>query len=266
MDFGLKGKIALVTGGSRGIGYAIAMQLAAEGASVAICGRDVTTSQAAATAIANATGSKVTGLRADMSQAGDIKELVQSTVEGFGGLDVLVNNAATIGGTGGVDTLAQLNEPLLNADFQVKMLGYLRCAREAFPHMEAKGWGRIVNIDGMAARVAAGVSGGMRNAAVANATKVMSEELGPKGITVNAVHPGATKTEALAPRLQGRMDATGKSLGEVEADMAQGLAIRRLVLAEDIANLVTFLCSEQASVVTGESISASGGGSKAVSY
>jgi NAD(P)-dependent dehydrogenase (short-subunit alcohol dehydrogenase family) len=266
MDFGLNDKIALVTGGSRGIGYAIAMQLAAEGASVAICGRDEATSKAAAAEMAKLTGSKVIGLRADMGSADDIKALVASTVSELGGLDVLVNNAATIGGTGGVDTLAQLNEPLLEADFQVKMLGYLRCAHEAYPHMEAKGWGRIVNIDGMAARMAAGVSGGMRNAAVANATKVMSEELGPKGITVNVVHPGATKTDALAPRLQGRMEATGKTLEEVEADMAQGLAIRRLVLAEDIANLVAFLCSTQAAAVTGESISASGGGSKAVSY
>ena len=266
MDFGLSDKVALITGGSRGIGYAIAMQLAAEGASVAICGRDGAASTAAAAEMAKATGSKVIGLRADMGNADDIKALIASTVSELGGLDVLVNNAATIGGTGGVDTLAQLNEPLLEADFQVKMLGYLRCAHEAYPHMEAKGWGRIVNIDGMAARMAAGVSGGMRNAAVANATKVMSEELGPKGITVNVVHPGATKTDALAPRLQGRMDATGKSLEEVEADMAQGLAIRRLVLAEDIANLVAFLCSTRAAAVTGESVSASGGGSKAVSY
>ena len=106
----------------------------------------------------------------------------------------------------------------------------------------------------------------MRNAAVMNATKVLSEELGPKGITVNAVHPGQTKTDALAPRLKGRMQATGKSLEEVEADMAQGMAIRRLVNAEDIAYVVAFLCSEQAAAVTGESISASGGGSKAVFY
>jgi NAD(P)-dependent dehydrogenase (short-subunit alcohol dehydrogenase family) len=145
------------------------------------------------------------------------------------------------------------------------MLGYLRCAKEAYPHMEAKGWGRIVNIDGLATRQAAGVSGGMRNAAVMNATKVLSEELGPKGITVNAVHPGATKTEALAPRLAGQMERTGKTLEEVEADMAAGLAIRRLVTAPDIANVVAFLCSEQAAAITGESISA-GGGNKAVFY
>ena len=266
MDFGLNGKVALVTGGSRGIGYAIARQLAEEGASVAICSRDEAASRKAAAEMSKAADSKVIGFRADMGNAEEIKALVESTVRELGGLDVLVNNAATIGGTGGPDTLAQLNEPLLNSDFQVKMLGYLRCAREAYPHMEAKGWGRIVNIDGMAARVAAGISGGMRNAAVMNATKVLSEELGPKGITVNAVHPGATKTDALAPRLKGRMESTGKSLEEVEADMAQGLAIRRLVNAEDIAYVVAFLCSVQAAAVTGESISASGGGSKAVSY
>lgn len=266
MDFGLSSKVALVTGGSRGIGYAIAQSLAAEGASVAICGRDAAASQAAAAEIAKATGSKVIGLRADMGNADDIVALVKDIVAQLGGLDVLVNNAATIGGTGGVDTLAQLNEPLLNADFQVKMLGYLRCAKEAYPHMEAKGWGRIVNIDGLATRQAAGVSGGMRNAAVMNATKVLSEELGPKGITVNAVHPGATKTEALAPRLAGQMERTGKTLEEVEADMAAGLAIRRLVTAPDIANVVAFLCSEQSAAVTGESVSAAGGGSKAVFY
>jgi NAD(P)-dependent dehydrogenase (short-subunit alcohol dehydrogenase family) len=266
MDLGLSNKVALVTGGSRGIGYAIAQALAAEGASVAVCSRDECASQKAAAEIANATGANVIGLRADMGNANDIAALIAGTVSQLGRLDVLVNNAATIGGTGGVDTLAQLNEPLLNADFQVKMLGYLRCAKEAYPHMEARGWGRIVNIDGLATRQAAGVSGGMRNAAVMNATKVLSEELGPKGITVNAVHPGATKTEALAPRLAGQMERTGKTLEQVEADMAAGLAIRRLVTAPDIANVVAFLCSDQAAAVTGESVSAAGGGGKAVFY
>jgi len=266
MDFGLSGKVALVTGGSRGIGYAIARQLADEGASVSICGRNEEAAHRAAVSIAKETGRQVVAFRADMSSPDDIKALVAGTVERLGGLDILVNNAATIGGTGGPDTLEQLNEPLLEADFQVKMLGYLRCAKEAYPHMELKGWGRIVNIDGMAARQAAGVSGGMRNAAVMNATKVLSEELGPKGITVNAVHPGATKTDALAPRLQPRAERTGKTIEEIEAEMAQGLAIRRLVTAEDIANVVAFLCSVQAACVTGEAVGASGGVSKAVFY
>jgi NAD(P)-dependent dehydrogenase (short-subunit alcohol dehydrogenase family) len=266
MDFGISGKVALVTGGSRGIGYGIATQLSREGAAVAICGRNEEAAKAAAAAIAKETGGKIAAFRADTGNIDDIKALIASTVAELGGLDILVNNAATIGGTGGPDTLAELNEPLLSADFQVKMLGYLRCSREAYPHMENKGWGRIVNIDGMAARQAAGVSGGMRNAAVMNATKVLSEELGPKGITVNAVHPGASKTEALAPRLQPRADRTGETIEEIEAEMAKGLAIRRLVTADDIAFVVAFLCSTQAACVTGESVSAAGGGTKAVFY
>jgi NAD(P)-dependent dehydrogenase (short-subunit alcohol dehydrogenase family) len=266
MDLGLKGKVALVTGGSRGIGYAIAQVLAAEGASVAICGRGEDAVKAAAQALSKETGSRVVGFRADTGDAGDVAALVDATVSELGGLDILVNNAASIGGTGGPDTLAQLNEPLLNSDFQVKMLGYLRCAKAAYPHMEAKGQGRIVNIDGMATRMAAGISGGMRNAAVMNATKVMSEELGPKGITVNAVHPGATLTEALAPRLAGQAEQTGKSVETLMEEMAQGLAIRRLVTATDIANVVAFICSDQAATITGESISVAGGGSKAVFY
>jgi NAD(P)-dependent dehydrogenase (short-subunit alcohol dehydrogenase family) len=266
MDFGLADKVALVTGGSRGIGYGIALQLSREGASVAICGRNEDAANAAAAAISQATGGNVVAFRADTGDADDIKALIEGTVRELGGLDVLVNNAATIGGTGGPDTLAQLNEPLMRADFQVKMLGYLRCAKEAYPHMEAKGWGRIVNIDGMAARQAAGISGGMRNAAVMNATKVLSEELGPKGITVNAVHPGQSLTDALASRLAPQAERTGKSIEQLMDDMAQGLAIRRLVTAEDIANVVAFICSEQAATITGESISVAGGGSKAVFY
>ena len=86
--------------------------------------------------------------------------LVAEATAALGGLDILVNNAARVGGTGGPDSLAQLNEPMLQGDFNVKIMGYLRCAREAVPHMERAGWGRIVNMDGMAARNAAGISGG----------------------------------------------------------------------------------------------------------
>ena len=266
MDLGIANKVALVTGGSRGIGYGIAKAIAAEGAKVAICSRDEAAAKKAAGELSKATGGKVIGLRADMANPDDIKALVAATVRELGGLDILVNNAATIGGTGGPDTLAQLNEALLHADFEVKVLGYLRASKEAYPHMEAKGWGRIVNVDGMAARMAAGVSGGIRNAAVVNATKVLSEELGPKGITVNVVHPGATKTPTLDWRLKPQMERTGKTQEQIEADMAAGLAIRRLVTPDDIGNCVALLCSAQAATITGESISVAGGATKAVFY
>ena len=266
MDLGLTGKSALVTGGSRGIGKAIARELAREGASVAVCGRNEDTIGASAAELAQETGGRVVGFRADTGDADDVKRLIADTVSALGGLDILVNNAARVGGTGGPDTLAELNEPMLYDDFSVKIMGYLRCAHEAAPHMVAKGWGRIVNIDGMAARNAAGVSGGLRNAAVANLTKVLSEELGPKGITANVVHPAAAKTEATLERFEARAKARGISVEEVEAEAAKNAAIRRMVTAEEIGSVVAFLCSEQGGCITGEAIGATGGSSRSVSY
>ena len=266
MDLGLSGKRALVTGGSRGVGKAVARELAREGVAVAICARDAKATEAAAAELSAETGGRVVAFRADTGKEADVKRLVADAAEALGGLDILVNNAARVGGTGGPDTLAELNEPMLLDDFNVKVLGYLRCAREAARHMEPGGWGRIVNIDGMAARVAGGVSGGMRNAAVVNFTKVLSEELGPKGITVNAVHPGTTRTERLAGRLAATAERRGITPAEAEEAVVQQIAIRRIVGAEEIASVVAFLCSEQAGCITGEAISASGGSTKAVFY
>ena len=266
MDLGLSGKRALVTGGSRGVGKAVARELAREGVAVAICARDAKATEAAAAELSAETGGRVVAFRADTGVEADVKRLVADAAEALGGLDILVNNAARVGGTGGPDTLAELNEPMLLDDFNVKVLGYLRCAREAARHMEPGGWGRIVNIDGMAARVAGGVSGGMRNAAVVNFTKVLSEELGPKGITVNAVHPGTTRTERLAGRLAATAERRGITPAEAEEAVVQQIAIRRIVGAEEIASVVAFLCSEQAGCITGEAISASGGSTKAVFY
>ena len=266
MDLGLNGKVALVTGGSRGIGRSIASALAREGATVAICGRDHDVAKATAAELSSDTGGRIEAFKADTGDADQVKWLVADVVSTCGGLDILVNNAARVGGTGGPDSLSQLNEPLLLDDFNVKIMGYLRCAKEAFPHMEQKGWGRIVNIDGMAARSAAGVSGGIRNAAVMNATKVLSEELGPKGITVNAVHPALAKTDAQVASIKARAERRGISVEEIEAEMAANLAIRRIVTVEEIGPVVAFLCSPLSGCITGESLSVSGGSSKAVVY
>ena len=181
MDLGITGKRALVTGGTRGIGYAIAWGLAREGVDVALCARDESAARDVAAEIAAGAGVRVVGFRADTGIAEDVMRLVADAADALGGLDILVNNAARVGFAGGPDTLSQLNEEMLRDDFDVKVMGYLRCAQHAAPYMERAGWGRIVNMDGMAARNAAGISGGLRNAAVMNFTKVMSEELGPQG-------------------------------------------------------------------------------------
>ena len=266
MDLGIAGKKALVTGGTRGIGYAVAVALAREGVDVAICARDGGAAASAASAIAGETGVRAVGFQADTGIADDVQRLVADAAAALGGLDILVNNAARVGGTGGPDSLAQLNEPMLQGDFDVKIMGYLRCAREAAPHMERAGWGRIVNMDGMAARNAAGISGGLRNAAVMNFTKVMSEELGPKGITVNAVHPAVSRTEALTERMREAAARGGPSVEEAEARIAANNAIRRLVDAEEIAAVTAFLCSQQAGCITGEAVAPCGGNSRSVFY
>ncbi len=266
MDLGITGKRALVTGGTRGIGYAIAWELAREGVDVAICARDESAASDVAAEIAAATGVRVVGFRADTGIAEDVMRLVADAADALGGLDILVNNAARVGFAGGPDTLGQLNEEMLRDDFDVKIMGYLRCAQQAAPYMERAGWGRIVNMDGMAARNAAGISGGLRNAAVMNFTKVMSEELGPKGITVNAVHPALSRSEALVERLEGTAQREGITLAEAEQRIARNNAIRRLVTVEEIASVVVFLCSEQAGCITGEAVAPAGGNSRAVFY
>ncbi|MEX0731994.1 MAG: SDR family oxidoreductase [Aquisalimonadaceae bacterium] len=266
MDLGLKGKTALVTGGSRGIGKAIARALAREGVRVAICARDKAACDAAANALARETGGDVHGFQADMSSAEDINRLMAEVTEALGGTDILINNAARVGGTGGPDSLAELNESMIQADFNTKVMGYLRAARAVASYMQRRAWGRIVNIDGMAARVAGGISGGIRNAAVANMSKVMSEELGPKGITVNVVHPAATATSDWEQRLEVISRRQNITIDQVEANMAGKNAIRRLVDVDELGAVVTFLCSHQAAGITGECIAVSGGASSSVTY
>ena len=266
MDFGITGKRALITGGTRGLGYSCALELAREGVDVALCSRDESDARGVAAEIAAETGVRVFGFRADTGVPDDVTRLVTDAADALGGLDILVNNAARVGSTGGPDTLAHLNEEMLYADFDVKVMGYLRCAHEAVPQMERAGWGRIVNMDGMAARNAQGISGGLRNAAVMNFTKVMSEELGPKGITVNAVHPAQTMTPALAERFERAAEREGITPEQVEQRIADQNAIRRLVTAEEVAVVVVFLCSQQAACITGEAVAPCGGNSRSVFY
>jgi NAD(P)-dependent dehydrogenase (short-subunit alcohol dehydrogenase family) len=266
MDLELTGKRALVTGGSRGIGLAIARQLAREGASVALAARDEAALKAAAESLRLETGAKVVTVVADTSQDASVKAMVAQAVEGLGGIDILVNAAAKVGGQAPPPKLAEITDELFWEDVNVKVMGYLRCAREAAPHMIAQGWGRIINVSGLAARQTGSAIGSIRNVGVAALTKNLADELGPHGINVTVVHPGLTRTEKTAPLVAARAQASGSSPEAVEKGMAANVLVGRLVDASEIAYIVAFLASPKSIAINGDAIACGGGVRGSIHY
>jgi len=265
MDLQLAGKPAVVTGGSRGIGRAIARRLALEGCEVAICARTEGPLRAAADEIARESGRKVLPITCDTMDPTSIKRFMARAAEELGGVQVLVNGAASVGGArGDIETVA--DDEILH-DFEEKVVGYLRCAREAVPHMKRAGFGRIVNISGGAGRSPGSqISGGARNAATVNMTKALANALGPFGINVNAIYPGQTVTEATFERLGEQAAREDKTVEALMKEQAARTLIRHLVTADDIASVVAFLCSPLAVSITGEAIAVNGGGSADVHF
>ncbi|WP_007509006.1 SDR family NAD(P)-dependent oxidoreductase [Pseudofrankia saprophytica] len=252
MDLELAGRRAIVTGGSRGIGLAVAGALLAEGARVVIAARDGERLKAAAARLAaGADGGVVVPVVADTGSDEAVRELVARTVDELGGVDILVNNAARVGGAGGPGGVRALATADAAADLNVKVLGYLRTAQEVIPHFTAQRWGRIINIGGVAARQVGLVSGSIRNAGIVALTKTLADELGAHGVTVNAVHPGFTRTD--------RHDGTITVTEEQLAAAARSIVIGRVVTADEVAAVVTFLASPVAAAITGESLAAGGG-------
>jgi NAD(P)-dependent dehydrogenase (short-subunit alcohol dehydrogenase family) len=259
MDLQLRGKKAIVTGGSRGMGKAIARQLAREGCDVAIGARTEGVLSEAATEIAQETGRKVVPLVVDTLDLGSIKGFVRQAAEALGGIHILTNCAARVGGTI-PDTLETITDEQIVKDFEEKFLGYYRCAREAAPYMKQAGWGRIINISGGAGRTpGTGISTPARNISCVALTKSLANTLGPFGINVNAIYPGPTITEAVLERHREEAERQGKTLDAYLKELRERSLIRHLVTAEDIAYVVTFLCSPLAISITGEAISVSGG-------
>lgn len=266
MDLQLTGKRAVVTGGSKGIGKAIALTLAREGCDVVLVSRTQADLDAAATEIAAATGRTVVGIACDTGVDESVRGMMRAVISRLGGVDILVNAAAKPGGQQPPPRLAEITDEVFNEDMNVKVMGYLRCAREAAPHMTANGWGRIINISGLAARQTGSLIGSMRNVAVAALTKNLAEELGPLGINVTVVHPGLTRTEATAGVLARRAAAQGITTAEAESRMAEGNTVRRLIDASDIAAVVAFLASPLSVALNGDAIAAGGGAPRSIHY
>ena len=242
MDLELTGKRAIVTGGSVGIGKATARELAGEGVDVVICARRQDILEATAHELESETGRRIVPIVADTTSAESVNAMVQRAVDELGGIDILVNNAAAPGGLV-LGPLLESEDTDLLSDINTKVVGYFRCAKAAAPHMQSRGWGRIINIGGLAARNA-GTYSGLRNAALVHLTKTLSNHLGPDGINVNLVHPGATVTERTS---------------EEAARAPQSNDIRRIVDATEIGYVVTFLASPKSTAIAGEVVAAGGG-------
>ena len=290
MDLELTGKVALVTGGSKGIGKAIARALAQEGVDVAIAARTQDTLEATAAELGAETGRRIgartqdtleataaelgaeTGRRivpivCDTGSTAAVNAMVASTVEQLGRLDILVNNAARPGGgPGPVPPLEGITDENFAEEMNTKVLGYLRCARAAAPHLKANGWGRIINISGMGARQAGTAIGSMRNVAVSALTKNLANELGPHGINVTVVHPGATWTERMPDLMETRAAEQGISVEEAMRRAAGGNAVGRFIDATEVAHVVAFLASPKSVAITGDAIAAGGGVGNAIHY
>ncbi len=252
MDLKLEGKCALVTGGSGGIGKVIASQLAQEGVDVVVCARGRDALESTAAALAAQSGRRIVPLVADTSRQESVDAMVQEAIAALGRIDILVNCAAQPAGLSKATRLAQIVDAEALEDINVKVIGYLRTARALAPHMVANGWGRIVNIGGLAIYATGRPVATLRNVGVAAITKSLGDELGPQGINVTAVHPGITRTEA--------MDA------ETAARSASSTAIGRVVTAQEVAQVVTFLASPLSVAINGDAIPVGGGWPGATYY
>jgi NAD(P)-dependent dehydrogenase (short-subunit alcohol dehydrogenase family) len=258
MDLELTGKRALVTGGSRGIGKAVARGLAEEGCDVVVAARSQEALEASAAEIALQTGRRVHAVVVDTGSRESVESMVNAARDALGGIDILVNCAAKPAGQSPPAKLNGITDELFWDEMNVKVLGYLRCAQAVAPVMKANGWGRIVNISGLAARAANSAVGSMRNVAVAAMTKNLADELGPFGINVTVVHPGLTRTEATPAVLSRLAEARGISEDEAERALA-GNSIRRLVEAAEVATIVAFLASPRSGAITGDAVACGGG-------
>lgn len=257
MDLKLKGKVAVVTGGSLGIGRAVTEALAAEGVRVAIVARNQKTLEEAAKEISAKTGMEILAVPADVSKTEQVQAMMEKVAQHFGRIDILINGAAHPGGLVRSEIENADPEGLLE-DINIKVVGYMRCAKAASAYMKKNAFGRIINIGGLTGRGSKQLSG-MRNVAICHLTKTLSDQLGPHGITVNVIHPGVVETPHIHELYEKEAKLQGLTPEQVEANYAKVTPIRRVLQPNEIADTVLFLASERAGAITGESIAVDGG-------
>ena len=252
MELGLKGKIAVITGGSDGIGLATALRLAREGADVAVCARRQEPLDQAAAQLRKA-GAQVLAVSADMSKKADIDRFIKAVIERFGRIDILVNNA----GTSARGKFLEIEDDAWSADLELKVFGAIRCTRLAVPHMKKQGGGRIINITISSAKQPGAESypTSVSRAAGLALTKALSKEYAANNILVNTVCIGKIKSG----QHERRYAKQGISAEDYYRQTAKDIPLGRVGEAEEVANVIAFLASDAASYVTGTSVNLDGG-------
>jgi NAD(P)-dependent dehydrogenase (short-subunit alcohol dehydrogenase family) len=248
IPFRLDGKVALVTGGSKGLGLAMAQALASAGADVAICSRNGDESRAVADRLAAGTGRRIEGIGADVADSGQVEELIRSCEGKFGRLDILVNNA----GVNIRKPIVEVTDDDWDTIVDISLKGAFLCSRAALPGMTARGWGRIVMVGSTMSFVAMPVRAAYASAkaGMLGLTRVIALEAAPYGVTVNCLCPGPFETEMNAALMNDRA---------VKLALTSRVPLGRWAQPEELAGAIVFLCSNASSFMTGASLVIDGG-------
>jgi len=262
MNLNLSGKAAVVTGGSLGIGRAIAAELAAEGANVLIVARDAGRTEVTAQELSNEFGARVLACAGDMTDPMAIEKVMNTARSAFGRIDILVNNA----GSSPMGRIADTPDAIWEKSLNLKLLGYMRCARNVLPEMRVRRWGRVVNIIGRSGHQprAAYMAGGAVNAALLNFTLALAEECALDNVLVTGVNPGPVQTDRWDALVAQSATIARKDANSANAAAIASVPLGRVGTPEEISGMVAFLCSDRASFITGTCINVDGGGTRCI--
>lgn len=257
MDLGLRDKVALVTASSKGIGRAVALGLAGEGARVSICARGESALEETARFIRQQTGAEVLATTADVSTAAGVERVVEATLSHFGRVDILVCN---VGGPP-PGTFFDFDDAAWERAFQQILMSVVRLCRRVVPDMRRRKWGRIITITSMAVKEPRPdlILSNVFRAGVTSLVKSLSRELAPDGILVNNVMPNAVLTDRAYELARRQAEAEGLTVEQVLERSAQAIPLRRIAAPEEFAQVVLFLASERAGYLTGISVPVDGG-------
>ena len=253
MEISLTGRAALVTGGSKGIGFAIASRFASSGADVAIVARDREALDQARSGIGAGAKSRVVAISADVAAAADVQRAYDEAMRAFGQIDIVVNNA----GTSRTGAFEDISDKIWHEDFDLKLFAAIRFTRLVWPQMKERRWGRVINVLNIGAKAPRPRSAptSVTRAAGMALTKVLAGEGAPHNILVNAMLVGLIESDQWVRRAQ----TTGVPLRDVLANMAKDIPLGRVGTAQEFANLACFLASDAASYITGTAINVDGG-------